>query len=69
MPKKDPKRSLWISVLGFEKDHPFPKIVDVCSKHFRKSDLVDFADGFRHIKEDAVPLPVHTAFDFAGRVR
>ncbi|VEN34526.1 unnamed protein product [Callosobruchus maculatus] len=68
MPKKDPRRSLWISLLGFEEDHPFPKYVDLCSKHFRESDFVDAPDGYRHIKFDAVPIPVHSAFDSARSV-
>ncbi|CAH1959291.1 unnamed protein product [Acanthoscelides obtectus] len=63
MPKEPTRRSIWVSLLGFEKDHQFPKYAYVCSKHFQKSDFVIMPDGARHLKCDAVPTAVHSAFD------
>nr|CAH7742634.1 unnamed protein product [Callosobruchus chinensis] len=31
------RRAIWISLLGFEKTHSFPKYVEICSKHFMKA--------------------------------
>nr|CAH7718297.1 unnamed protein product [Callosobruchus chinensis] len=33
------RRAIWISLLGFEKTHSFPKYVEICSKHFHESDV------------------------------
>nr|CAH7724080.1 unnamed protein product [Callosobruchus chinensis] len=63
------RRAIWIFLLGFEKTHPFPKYVEICSKHFHESDFVYLADGIRHLRVNAAPIPVHTAFDFAGSIR
>ncbi|CAH1994072.1 unnamed protein product [Acanthoscelides obtectus] len=63
MPNEPTRRSIWVSLLGFEKDHQFPKYAYVCSKHFQKSDFVIMPDGARHLKCDAVPTAVHSAFD------
>nr|CAH7746840.1 unnamed protein product [Callosobruchus chinensis] len=63
------RRAIWISLLGFEKIHPFPKYVEICSKHFHESDFVYLADGIRHLRVNAAPIPVHTAFDFAESIR
>nr|CAH7716207.1 unnamed protein product [Callosobruchus chinensis] len=63
------RRAIWISLLGFEKNHPFPKYVEICSKHFHESDFVYLADGIQHLRVNAAPIPVHTAFDFAESIR
>nr|CAH7762529.1 unnamed protein product [Callosobruchus chinensis] len=63
------KRELFGYLLGFEKNHPFPKYVEICSKHFHESDFVYLADGIRHLRVNAAPIPVHTAFDFAESIR
>ncbi|VEN42694.1 unnamed protein product, partial [Callosobruchus maculatus] len=68
LPNKPSRRAIWISLLGFEKNHPFPKYVDICSKHFHESDFVYLADGVRHLRVYAAPVPVHSAFDFAETI-
>nr|CAH7714055.1 unnamed protein product [Callosobruchus chinensis] len=69
LPNEPSRRAIWISLLGFEKNHPFPKYVDICPKHFHESDFVYLADGVRHLRMNAAPIPVHTAFDFAESIR
>nr|CAH7758784.1 unnamed protein product [Callosobruchus chinensis] len=46
-----------------------PKYVEICSKHFHESDFVYLADGIRHLRVNAAPIPVHTAFDYAESIR
>ncbi|VEN48358.1 unnamed protein product [Callosobruchus maculatus] len=69
LPNETSRRAIWISLLGFEKNHPFPKYVDICSKHFHENDFVYLADGVRHLRVNAAPVPVHSAFDFAETIR
>ncbi|VEN44792.1 unnamed protein product [Callosobruchus maculatus] len=68
LPNEPSRRAIWISLLGFEKNHPFPKYVDICSKHFHENDFVYLADGVRHLRVNAAPVPVHSAFDFAETI-
>nr|CAH7738790.1 unnamed protein product [Callosobruchus chinensis] len=49
----------------FEKNHPFPKYVEICSKHYHESDFVYLADGIRHLRVNAAQIP---AFDFAKSI-
>nr|CAI5853769.1 unnamed protein product [Callosobruchus analis] len=32
-PRINERRQLWLSALGYSDHHPFPKIVEICSKH------------------------------------
>nr|CAH7736119.1 unnamed protein product [Callosobruchus chinensis] len=66
LPNEPSRRAIWIPLLGFEKNHPFPKYVEICSKHFHESDFVYLADEIRHLRVNAAPIP---AFDFAESIR
>nr|CAH7747705.1 unnamed protein product [Callosobruchus chinensis] len=50
LPNEPSRRAIWISLMGFEKNHPFPKYVEICSKHFHESDFVYLANGIRHLR-------------------
>nr|CAH7746617.1 unnamed protein product [Callosobruchus chinensis] len=69
LPNEPLRRAIWISLSGFEKNHPFSKYVDICLQDFQESDFVYLADEIRHLIVNAAPIPVHTAFDFAESIR
>nr|CAH7732624.1 unnamed protein product [Callosobruchus chinensis] len=67
--RMSPQEELFGYLFWDLRNHPFPKYVEICSKHFHESDFVYLADGIRHLRVNAAPIPVHTAFDFAESIR
>nr|CAI5852333.1 unnamed protein product [Callosobruchus analis] len=63
LPKNIERRQLWLSALGYDEHHQFPKRVEICSKHFSTSDFEHKEDGSKFLKKDAVPSVMPTAFD------
>ncbi|CAH1999203.1 unnamed protein product [Acanthoscelides obtectus] len=62
IPAEPTRRSIWVSLLGFEKDHELPKCAAICWKHFRQSNFVIMGDEVRRLRSNAAPIPVHSAF-------
>ncbi|VEN62693.1 unnamed protein product [Callosobruchus maculatus] len=61
-PLSGERRQLWLSALGYNDNHQFPKRVEICSKHFSASDFSFKDDGSKSLNRDAVPILVHSAF-------
>ncbi|CAH2010706.1 unnamed protein product [Acanthoscelides obtectus] len=57
------RRKRWLSALGFEENHQFPKRVELCSKHFGENAFVYGSEGQKTLKRDAIPLISHSLFD------
>ncbi|CAH2011832.1 unnamed protein product [Acanthoscelides obtectus] len=63
LPKNPERRKRWLSALGFEENHQFPKRVELCSKHFGENAFVYGSEGQKTLKRDAIPLISHSLFD------
>nr|CAI5829115.1 unnamed protein product [Callosobruchus analis] len=62
-PRLNERRQLRLSALGYSDHHPFPKIVEICSKHSNNVDFKLKQDGSKLLNRDAVPSVVHSAFN------
>ncbi|CAH1993338.1 unnamed protein product [Acanthoscelides obtectus] len=69
LPKTPERRKRWLTALGFDENHQFPKWVELCSKHFGENAFVYGSEGQKTLKQDAIPLISRSLFDPAVSTR